>query len=200
MPPPSALSSRPRFAPLLSIGLPVLVLAVVVVAAVSPPEWGAWRMAAFVAAFSWYAWLLWAWPLLEIEAETVRVRNALWTWRLPLGAIAGVQSGRGLTLILRDATKVPVTAVTGSDIVVESMRNVEAYTEGGHFVRNASDVSPSARGIGAGETAAWARRIEVLLREAAPVPVSEVSRRLNVAVAAASVVVTALVPIAIALT
>lgn len=187
-----AVSSRPRSAKVLSIALPIVVAVAAVFAAFAPPEWDAWRLPAFAAAVSWFAWLLWAWPLIVIGPTTAVVRNSFTTWAIPLGAIESVDGGRRLVLFLRDGRRIWAVAAGGGEVVIEGIRRVDAYTEGGHFIRRADDVSATHGATS--DATEWARLLRTRLRGVRADPEARAVRRPNIVVAfvtAAAVVVLA---------
>ena len=61
----------------------------------------------------WLAWVIWGWPAVRIDAESLTVRNAMPTWQLPLRSITGVEGGRRLTRSLADGSVVTAAAVSG---------------------------------------------------------------------------------------
>ncbi|GAA1841855.1 hypothetical protein GCM10009796_00540 [Microbacterium koreense] len=172
---------------MLTYGAPILSASLLVLALVAPPSWPAWQMFGLVTATLWLAWVIWGWPAVRVDAESVNVRNAMRTWRIPLRTITGVEGGRRLTLSLSDGSVVTAAAVSGEGTAVDAWRRADAYTEGGHFVRNASDVS-----LGPGSAATeWAKRVRDRVRDAPATDAGPVSL-VNVGIILGSIAAVAL--------
>lgn len=185
-----AMSSRNRAAIVLTIGSPVLVVALFAFALIAPPDWPAWRMFGLVTAALWLAWAIWGWPRVDVDDTAVTVRNAVMTWRIPLREIADIEGGRKFTLSLSDGAVVTAAAISADGMAVEAWRRTDAATQGGHFVRNADDarISTGAQSV----ASSWAKQLRERVRDAPASARGPIVRHVNWGVITASIVAIAL--------
>lgn len=181
-----AMSSRNRSSTILTIVAPAVAAALLVFALLAPADWSAWTVFGLVTSALWLAWVIWGWPKIDVDDRSVTVRNALFTWQVPLREITEVEGGRKFTLSLTDATRVTAAAISGDGMAVEAWRRTDAATQGGHFVRNADDARLSAGPSSAASH--WAKLLRERVRDAPGTAHGTIVRRVNGSIVAGSVV------------
>lgn len=177
---PGSAGTRGRSARVLTIVAPIVSAALLGFAFIAPPTWPAWTTFGLVSAALWLAWTLWAWPQIVLAERTLIVRNAMLTWAFPLREITNVEGGRKLTVSASDGSVVTASAVTDSDLTMDVIRNMDAYTQGGDFVRSADDLRLSARR--SSTPTAWAEVIRARIQAAPADARGRIVRRVNMGI------------------